>query len=131
MGIAAALAWQSYGDAAREMIAGSYPQLGWLEPQTVGVGTLPEMTSRTAPATTSDSQELLLKSILVNLAAVRQSVDRLAASQEQMASDIVKLKAAEPDVLSAISLAPPPQPAAAPAAEPVPVAPQSQEPTTR
>jgi hypothetical protein len=127
MGIAAALAWQSYGDTTREMIASFYPQLGWLEPQTVGVATNPEMTSRTAPATTPDSQELLLKSILVNLAAVRQSVDRLAASQQQMADDIAKLKAAEPDVLGAI-----PQPAAAPAVEPVPVAPQaSQEPPVR
>jgi hypothetical protein len=124
MGIAAALAWQSYGDTTREMIASSYPQLGWLEPQTVGVGTIPEMTSRTAPATTPDSQELLLKSILVNLAAVRQSVDRLTASQQQIADDIAKLKAAEPDVLGAISSAPPPQPAADPAVEPVPIAPQ-------
>ena|SRR5436305_889943 len=55
MGIAATLAWQSYGDTTREMIASSYPQLGWLEPQTVGVGTIPEMTSRIAPAATSDS----------------------------------------------------------------------------
>ena len=29
-GVAATLAWQSYGDAAREMIATSAPQLGWL-----------------------------------------------------------------------------------------------------
>jgi hypothetical protein len=32
-GVAATLAWQSYGDAAREMIANSYPQLSWLAPQ--------------------------------------------------------------------------------------------------
>jgi hypothetical protein len=30
VGVAATLGWQSYGDAAREMIASSYPQLGWL-----------------------------------------------------------------------------------------------------
>jgi hypothetical protein len=132
MGITATLAWQSYGDTTREMIASSYPQLGWLEPQTVGVGTIPETTSRTAAATGSDSQDLLLKSILVNLAAVRQSVDQLAASQQQMASDIAKLKAAEPDVLGTISSAPPPQPAAAPAIKPVPVPPQlPQEPPVR
>ena len=131
MGIAATLAWQSYGDAAREMIAGSYPQLGWLEPQTVGVGTIPETTTRIAPATAFDSQDLLLKSILVNLAAVRRSVDQLAASQEQIASDIAKLKAAEPDVLGTINSAPP-QPAAAPALKPVSGPPQpSQEPPVR
>src|SRR5262245_6581377 len=34
IGIAATLAWQSYGDAARETIANSSSQLGWLAPQT-------------------------------------------------------------------------------------------------
>jgi hypothetical protein len=33
IGGASTLAWQSYGDAARAMIANSYPQLGWLAPQ--------------------------------------------------------------------------------------------------
>src|SRR5258706_16338135 len=33
VGGAATLAWQSYGDAGREMIANSSPQLGWLGPQ--------------------------------------------------------------------------------------------------
>jgi len=33
IGVAATLAWQSYGDAAREIIASSHPQLGWLAPQ--------------------------------------------------------------------------------------------------
>jgi hypothetical protein len=33
IGVAAAPAWQSYGDAAREIIANSYPQLSWLAPQ--------------------------------------------------------------------------------------------------
>ena len=32
-GVAATLAWQSYGDAARKMIASSSPQLGWSAPQ--------------------------------------------------------------------------------------------------
>src|SRR5580700_1608819 len=30
VGVAATLAWQSYGDAARQMIASAAPQLGWL-----------------------------------------------------------------------------------------------------
>ncbi len=33
VGAAATLAWQSYGDAARAMVAGTLPQLGWLAPQ--------------------------------------------------------------------------------------------------
>src|SRR6266478_3295444 len=32
-GIAATLLWQSYGDAAREVITNSYTQLGWLGPR--------------------------------------------------------------------------------------------------
>ena len=32
-GVAAAWLWQSYGDAAREMIAKSHPRLGWLAPR--------------------------------------------------------------------------------------------------
>jgi uncharacterized RDD family membrane protein YckC len=34
VGVAATLAWQFYGNAARRMVASAYPQLGWLAPQT-------------------------------------------------------------------------------------------------
>jgi len=134
IGVAATLAWQSYGDATREMIASSYPQLGWLAPQTAAAESPPDIIAPTARATGLDSQEL--RSILVNLAAVRQSVNELAvqfaASQQQMANDIAKLNAAEQDIFDKISSAPPPRPAAAPARKPVPVAPQStQEPPAR
>ena len=127
MGVAATLAWQSYGDATREMIASSYPQLGWLAPQSAFAETAP---GPNAPVNASDALEL--KSILINVAALRQSVDQLAvqflASQQQMASDIAKLKAVEQDVFDKISSAPPPRPAAAPARKPVPVPPpQSSE----
>jgi hypothetical protein len=134
IGVAATLAWQSYGDATRELIASSYPQLGWLAPQTAAAESTPEIIEPTARANGLDSQEL--RSILVNLAAVRQSVNELAvqfaASQQQMANDIAKLNAAEQDIFDKISSAPPPRPAAAPARKPVPVAPQStQEPPAR
>jgi len=134
IGVAATLAWQSYGDATREMIASSYPQLGWLAPQTAAAESTPEITAPTAPATGLDSPEL--RSILVNLGAVRQSVDELAAqfaaSQQQMANDIAKLNAAQQDIFNKISSAPPPRPAAAPVRKPVPAAPQSpQEPPAR
>src|SRR6266550_4290509 len=33
IGVAATLAWQSYGDATRQIIANSYPQLRWLAPR--------------------------------------------------------------------------------------------------
>jgi hypothetical protein len=134
MGIAATLAWQSYGDAARDVIASSYPQLGWLAPQTAAAVTAPEMISPAAPASISDSGEL--KSLLINLAAVRQSVDRFAAQfvagQQQIASEIAKLKATEQEVFDRINSTPPPRPAAAPTRKPVPAPQQSrQEPPAR
>ncbi len=116
VGVAAALAWQSYGDAAREMIASSYPQLGWLAPQAAVAQTVPDPSAAATPSL--DGQEF--KAISLNLAAVRQRVDQLAAVQEQMTRDFTtKLQAAEQEILDKISV-PPPQPAAAPARKPMP-----------
>ena len=123
MGVAATLAWQSHGDEIREMIASSYPQLGWLAPQTAAAETAPEIISPTAPATISDSPEF--RSLLINLAALKESVDQLAAQfaggQQQMASEIEKLKATDQGILEKINSAP--RPAAAPARKPAPVPP--------
>ena len=33
VGVVATLAWQSYGDTARQIIANSHPQLSWLAPE--------------------------------------------------------------------------------------------------
>jgi hypothetical protein len=123
IGVAATLAWQSYGDVARETIARSYPQLGWLAPQaTPAAQTAPDMIATPAPADPSSDAEQL-KAMSLDLAVVRQSVDRLAAQvaagQEQMTRDISKLRASEQDILSKIS-APPPRPDAAPVRRPAP-----------
>jgi hypothetical protein len=60
--------------------------------------------------------------MLLGLAAVRQSVDQLAAqfvaSQQQMASHITKLQAAEQDILDKINSAPRPPQAATPTRKP-------------
>src|SRR6266850_1244810 len=54
IGITATLAWQSYGDTAKGMIANSYPQLGLLAPQSEAFAqTAPNMVVRNAPATPS------------------------------------------------------------------------------
>src|SRR5260370_15578345 len=51
IGVASTLAWQSYGDAARAMLANSYPQLGWLAPQAELVAqNVPETTALVAPS---------------------------------------------------------------------------------
>ena len=116
VGVAATLAWQSYGDTAREMVASKYPQLGWLGPQAAVAQTIPDTIVPSIAST--DPQEL--KAMLLNLAAVRQKVDLLAAGQAQMTRDFTtRLQAVEKEILDKISL-PPPQPSAAPARKPVP-----------
>jgi hypothetical protein len=126
LGVAATLAWQSYGDAAREIVANLSPQLGWLAPQaavaqTAGVAD--------AAATASLDQQQL-NAMSLSLAAVRQRVDQLAAQiaagQEQMTRDFtMKLQAAEHDILEKVSA---PPAAATPARRPAPVPSQAAPP---
>jgi hypothetical protein len=120
IGVAATLAWQSYGDAAREMIANSSPQVSWLAPQAAPVQTPP---NTVASATSPDQQQL--KAMLLGIGAMRQSVDQLAAAQERMTNEITNLRAAQQEILAKISM-PPPRPAAAPTHKPVPTTPPSQ-----
>ncbi len=144
VGVAATLAWQSYGDAAREMIANASPQLSWLAPQAAPVEQ--SAPDAIAPAATRaaavDPQRL--NPVSFDLDAVRQSVDRivagqeqitrtvdqLAAGQEQMAREINKLQAIEQYMLYKNS-EPPSRPAAAPAPAPKPAPRPAQTPTVR
>jgi len=120
-GLGTTLAWQSYGDAARAMIANSSPQLAWLGPQTAPVALTAPDAVAPAVATSSDMQRLAL-----GLAAVRQSVDQLAtefaAGQQHTSGDIAKVQADEQEILRKLS-ATPPRPAAAPAHKPAPLTP--------
>jgi uncharacterized coiled-coil protein SlyX len=118
IGVAATLVWQSYGDAAREMIAKASPQFSWLAPQPAAVQT-PNMVASGAPS--PDQQQF--KAISFGIAAMRQSVDQL---QNQITNEITKLRAAQQEILDKISMPPPPRPAAAPARKPVLPTPMSQ-----
>jgi hypothetical protein len=111
IGVAATLGWQSYGDAAREVIARSSPQLRWVAPQSQ---TAPDMIAPTAPATSSPDVEQL-KAMSLGLAVVRQSVEQLAAAQQQMTDEIAKLQAAEQEILEKVSTLARPTAAPAPA----------------
>jgi hypothetical protein len=86
IGVSATLAWQSYGDPVREMIASSYPQLSWLVPQA-------EPVPQNAPDIERASRTAFQQqpnAISLDLDAVRQAIDRIAtsiaSSQGQMAS---------------------------------------------
>src|SRR6516225_5246443 len=110
IGVGTTLAWQLYGDAARAMIATSWPQLASLAPETASVPQPPPAQTAAAPQATASpelqqlkedlaqlKQELQqLKEIPAALASLRQSVDRLAGSQQQIAGTIAKLGAQKP-----------------------------------
>jgi hypothetical protein len=96
IGVAATLAWQSYGDAGREMIANSYPQLGWLAPQAPVAQSAPDVIALAAPATPSpDQQQSNVTS--VDLDAVRQSIDQIVnnmgTNQEQITRTVDRIAA--------------------------------------
>ena len=84
IGVGATLAWQSYGDLARDMAAAKAPTLGWLlsyvptKPPAVAVSFNP---TQQLPA--------------AGLDALRRSVELLALRQDQMAQNIAALQAVE------------------------------------
>jgi hypothetical protein len=105
IGVGSTLAWQAYGDAAREKIAGAYPQLGWLAP-----GEAAAQTASAASASSFRSTDQQLQEMSHGLAAMRQRVDQLAlqvsTSQGQLTRDIIaKVEASEHDILERIAAA--------------------------
>jgi hypothetical protein len=144
IGVAATLAWQSYGEVAKQIIATRAPELGW-SPETKQVianwvqqfglmkpGTGPERTDISVaetqvatvaqtvpfpktPATPSIDPEQVHQ-IALDLGALRQTVGQLAASQDQMVHRIDTLQTSNQEILEKIPAPPPPPPlAAAPA----------------
>jgi flagellin-like hook-associated protein FlgL len=114
IGVAVTLAWHSYGDATRDVIANLSPQFGWLAPQVNAVQTA---AAPLVASTTSSPDPQEIKAISADLAAVRQKVDQLAAQvttgQNHVAREFAsKLQIAAEDIVDKIS-ALPSQPAAA------------------
>jgi hypothetical protein len=78
IGVSATVAWRSYG--AREMTAGSYPQVSGLAPQAEPVvQNAPDVIGLTSRTTSSPDQREP-NGILLDFDAVRQSIDRIATS---------------------------------------------------
>ncbi len=91
VGVAAILAWQSYGDAARQFIASSYPQAGWLAPRTAPIAySAPGTTGLAAQIAPSPDQQRL-NAMSLDLDAIRQNVDRIAITQEQITRNVDQL----------------------------------------
>ena len=115
IGVCTTLAWQWYGDPARAMLATSWPQLASLAseptPAPEQIAAAPQVTISPELQQLKEDLALLkqelqqLKEIPAALASLRQSVDRLAGSQQQIAGTIAKLGTQKP--------ASPPRPAPA------------------
>jgi hypothetical protein len=121
IGVGATLGWQTYGDAAKEMLVARAPALAW-------VLSVPTTKSPVVAATSTDPTQQLAP-LASNLDAVRRSVEQLAAKQEQMAQNIAALKAVEEDIRQKISStpsAPAPAPQAASIPQPKPPQPKAQ-----
>jgi hypothetical protein len=135
IGVGATLAWQSYGDAAKQVIATKAPELGWspeakqmIASWTLGWTKPPVVESKaatvaqTAPAAPSIDPGQV-QQMARDLATQRQIIEQLAAGQDQMTRVIGRLETAVTELIMKMP-EPPPQPPAAPARKPTPV-PQS------
>ena len=101
IGVGATLSWQSYGDAAKEMVIARAPTLAWL----LSIST----TKPPVVATTSPDPMQQLAPLALNLDVVRRAVEQLAAKQEQMAQNITALQAVEEEIKQRLSAPPPSQ----------------------
>jgi len=156
IGVAATLAWQSYGEVPKQIIAAKAPELGWspetkqmiaswvqqfgltrppASPESTAVRpslpaqvatvaqTVPAAVVPKAPAAPSIGPEQVHQ-IAVDLAALGQTVDQLAASQDQMVHQIDTLQTSNQEILASNREilekipAPPPSPTVAPTHKP-------------
>src|SRR5215469_14178332 len=131
--VAATVAWQSYGQPAKQMIANWVQQLGWTKQSGGAESTPPTVAnlSKTPPAPPPDPQQLqqieehiaaLQQAVARQLGDVRVTVRQLTSGQDQMAGQITKLQAADEEILAKIPTPPPKRPAT-PARKPTPIAP--------
>ena len=135
IGVAATLAWQSYGESAKQIIATRAQQLGWSPEakqmiatsiQWIGWTKPPAGPEKQAPPvaqtalTTPSLDPGQVQQMTQNLATLRQTVEQLAGGQDQMAREIARLEAAVAELIAKIP-EPPAQPSVAPARKPTPV----------
>jgi hypothetical protein len=89
IGVAATLTWQSYSDAARQIIATWSPQLGWLAPQAFA----PQITPNTVEQLITRIADRIVTSIAATQEPIVRTVDQLTAGQEDLTREIIKLEA--------------------------------------
>lgn len=121
IGIAASGLWNAYAGPLREAVAGMSPGLAWLAPPQGADGTEPAADSPADPAAgPADSADAAvdLRQNVDRIAAsqeqIMRSIDQLSAGQDQLTKEIAKLQAVDQTILS--RNAEPPAAARAPAA---------------
>jgi hypothetical protein len=96
IGVIATLAWQPYGDAAREMIVNSSQQLGWLGPQAgAAVISFPSPGQHHGAASDLDAVQERIDRIASSQEQVTRTVAQLTVSQGQIAQEITQLREIE------------------------------------
>jgi hypothetical protein len=105
--VIAILAWRSYGYAAREIIAGLSPQLRWLAPAVAD-------TDSDRIEQITHNVDRIASDIAASREQITRSIDQLAAGQEYMTLEIIRLQALSQFAPSKKE-DPPPQPASGPA----------------
>ena len=154
LGIAATVAWQSYGEVTRAMVANSWPQLAWLRPQPTPVQLIrAEMAAVTPPSVlaSAELQQLqnemqqlssaiadLRRSVASGLANVGQAVlHEVGVGQQQLATEIGRLAARQQEMVEKLSSTPAraafeaaPAVRRAPAVAPVPAPKTARRPTS-
>jgi len=127
--VAAILAWQSYGDAAKQIVATRIPEFGWSQQtkqviagwmQQLGWTKPPVTESKAAAVTQTASQTVAAKAptaptfdpaqvpqMIQSLAALRDSVRQLAAGQERLvalAQTVDQLAAGQEQIMHQIDM---------------------------
>ena len=128
IGVAATLAWQSYGESAEQIIATNAPKLGWsseakqmivswvqqlgwtkpsagpeiaaVRPSALGtqVATVGQTVPAKAPTTSIDPEQV--HQIAMDLAALGRTVDQLAARQDPMVHQIDMRQTSNQEILA-------------------------------
>jgi hypothetical protein len=100
IGVAATVAWQSYGGEGRQFIASLSPQLSWLAPPAAiapAANETNEEVMRSVDRIVAANQEQIARSVdrivTASQEQIARSVAQLAADQEQMAREIIRLQA--------------------------------------
>jgi hypothetical protein len=89
IGVAATLTWQSYDDAAKQIIARWSPQFAWLAPQTPVARTVPDTIEQIA----TRIGDRITANIAIGQEQISRAVDQLSAGQDQITREMIKLEA--------------------------------------